>query len=112
MIQDLYDRTITLYRSTLVRNTYGEEVFTYSSVASIVCAIQTRSGTEQVSNGVQRGTQATIMYCNSTEDVQFKDIILDDSNYSTSYYEVTLVNNNLRGNHLQIEMERYYGNFS
>jgi hypothetical protein len=52
------------------------------------------------------------MYCNSTEDVQFKDIILDDSNYSTSYYEVTLVNNNLRGNHLQIEMERYYGNFS
>jgi head-tail adaptor len=102
MITDYYDQNVLLQSPVYTQDSYGQNIAAWSTGVTVTCAIQGRSGSYPVINGVQWEGETYRLYCSSTVAITLRDRILQNGNY----YYVTYINNNLRNsNHLQVDME-------
>jgi len=109
MISDYYNETVVIERYTVTADSYGQQVKTWSTVADVLCTIQTRSGDKSVIEREEDIRYNLRMYCDATEDIrQHTDRIVRGS----TYYEILALNADLRSNHLQIDLGNDYASRS
>lgn len=102
MISDYYDLTVLLQSPVYTQDSYGQNIAVWSTGVTVTCAIQGRSGSYPVINGVQWEAETYRLYCSSTVAITLRDRVLHNS----VYYYVTYINNNLRSDHhLQVDLE-------
>jgi len=109
MISDYYNETVVIERYTSAKDSFGQYIKTWSTVADVSCTIQTRSGDKSIIERENDIRYNLRMYCSSTEDIrQHTDRIVRGS----TYYEIIALNADLRSNHLQIDLGNDYANRS
>lgn len=101
MISDYFNDSVIVERATYSGGDYGEYIVTWSTHLSLSCAIQTRTGVKSITEGKQDTLYSKRLYCSNDLDILITDRIVD----STSYYKILAINNDLRSNHMQIDIQ-------
>ena len=100
-IESMYNLTASYQTPTYAEDSYGERVRTWGTSISFKCAFQGRSGSNSIVNEQEKARANYRLYCSSTVAITATSLVTVDS----VEYDVLFVNNNIRGNHKQIDMQ-------
>lgn len=100
MIDNFFDTYGDIEVASIETDEFGEEIRTWVLSTTIFGRKQNRSGTKSIINNIEKIRSNDRFYCNVC-DITENDRLLIDGDY----YNILNVNN-LRGKHLQIDIEK------